>query len=114
MPRRSTDQISFRYRPEDSDSGVTRATTKQLARFLGVDETQAIHRAVREMALRVLPRYERDDGPLTEEQLAQIRRLAPQDEFRSVRNSLLEEVAAALPASRPPAASRRRGTQADA
>lgn len=36
----------------------------------------------------VLPRYERDDGPLTDAQMEQIRALAPQGGFRSVRSSL--------------------------
>ena len=32
-------QIAFRYRPQDSATGVTRTTTKRLADVLGVDET---------------------------------------------------------------------------
>jgi len=32
---------------------------------------------------RVAPRYELDDGPLTDEQLDAIRRLQPQDGFKS-------------------------------
>lgn len=32
-------QTAFRYRPQDSATGVTRATTKRLADVLGVDET---------------------------------------------------------------------------
>jgi hypothetical protein len=35
-------QIAFRYRPQDSATGVTRTTTKRLAEVLGVDETQVI------------------------------------------------------------------------
>ena len=35
-------QIAFRYRPQDSPTGVTRTTTKRLADVLGVDETQVI------------------------------------------------------------------------
>ena len=31
-------QIAFRYRPQDSATGVTRATPKRLAEVLGVDE----------------------------------------------------------------------------
>ena len=36
-------QIAFRYRSQDSATGVTRTTAKRLAEVLGVDETQVIH-----------------------------------------------------------------------
>src|SRR5690606_1774653 len=79
MPARSTaNQIAFRYRSVDSSTGVTRETAKRLAEHLGVDETQAIHRALHELAVRVLPQYEADDGPLTAAQVRQIRKRAPQ------------------------------------
>jgi hypothetical protein len=60
--RYSTEQIAFCYRVTDGPSGVTRDTAKRIAEQLGVDETQAIHRALHELALRVLPQYEPDDG----------------------------------------------------
>jgi hypothetical protein len=69
-------QIAFRYRTADSATGVTRATAKRLAEHLGVDETQAIHLALHQLATKVLPQYEADDGPLTASQLRQIRKLA--------------------------------------
>jgi len=90
MPRRTADRITFRYRTIDSDGGVTRATTKRLAARLGVTETQAIHRALRELALRLLPRYERDPGPLTVAQLGEIRNVVPQGTMHSVRSSIIE------------------------
>ena len=75
MTARSTvDQISFRYRPADSATGVTRDTAKRIAERLGVDETQAIHLALHDMAVRLLPQYEADDGPLTASQLRQIKK----------------------------------------
>ncbi len=83
-------QIAFRYRASDSASGVTRKTAKRLAERLGVDETQAIHQALREMAVRLLPQYEADDGPLTATQLRQIKKRVPQNAKRSVRTSLFE------------------------
>ncbi|MFT4101707.1 MAG: hypothetical protein QM674_11840 [Burkholderiaceae bacterium] len=92
MPARSTaNQIAFRYRSVDSASGVTRETAKRLAEYLGVDETQAIHRALRELAVRVLPQYESDDGPLTAAQVRQIKKRVPQGDKRSVRSSLFDE-----------------------
>ncbi len=50
--RNTADQIAFRYRPTDSATGVSRDTAKRLAQRLGVDETQAIHLALHNMAVR--------------------------------------------------------------
>lgn len=83
-------QIAFRYRTVDSEAGVTRDTTKRLAEFLGVDETQAIYRALHDLVVRVLPQYERDDGPLTASQIRQIKKRVPQGTKRAVRTSLIE------------------------
>lgn len=88
--RTSSSQIAFRYRAVDSEAGVTRDTTKRLAEFLGVDETQAIHRALHDLAVRILPQYERDDGPLTASQIRQIKRRVPQGTKRAVRSSLIK------------------------
>ncbi len=91
MPARTTaNQIAFRYRPVDSATGITRETAKRLAEFLGVDETQAIHQALRELAIKVLPQYEADDGPPTAAQMRQIKKRVPQGTKRSVRSSLFE------------------------
>jgi hypothetical protein len=83
-------QIAFRYRTVDSVSGVTRKTVKRLAKYLGVDETQAIHQALRELAAKVLPQYEQDDGSVSAAQVRQIKKRVPQGTRRSVRSSLLE------------------------
>ena len=88
--RTSADQIAFRYRPLDSATGVTRDTAKRLAERLGVDETQAIHLALHDMAVKLLPQYDADDGPLTATQVRQIKKRAPQARKRSVRSSLFE------------------------
>ena len=91
MPTRSANnQIAFRYRTVDSATGVTRDTAKRLAERLGVDETQAIHQALRDLAVKVLPQYEADEGPLTAAQVRQIRKRVPQGAKRSVRTSLVE------------------------
>ena len=83
-------QIAFRYRAVDSASGVTRKTAKRLAEYLGVDETQAIHQALHELAAKVLPRYEQDDGPVSAAQVRQIKKRVPQGTKGSVRSSLFE------------------------
>ena len=90
--RTSAQQIAFRYRATDSTSGVTRDTAKRLAQHLGVDETQVIHLALHEMAVKLLPQYAADDGPLTAAQLRQIRKRVAQDTKRSVRSSLFGEI----------------------
>lgn len=86
-------QIAFRYRNIDSAAGITRKTAKRLAQHLGVDETQAIHQALRELAVKVLPQYDRDNGPLSAAQLRQIRNQVPQGAKHSVRSSLEMEPA---------------------
>ena len=86
-------QIAFRYRTVDSPSGVTRKTAKRLAEHLGVDETQVIHRALHDLATKVLPQYERDEGPLSPAQVRQIRKRVPQGTKRSVRSTLIEKEA---------------------
>ncbi len=87
----SAAQIAFRYRPHDSATGVTRATAKRLADALGVDETQVIHLALHELAAKVLPQYELDEGPLTQDQLRQIKRSAPKAKRVTVRSRLFDE-----------------------
>lgn len=93
--RGSANQIPFRYRAADSATGVTRDTAKRLAERLGVDETQAIHLALHDMAVRLLPQYEADEGPLTAAQMRQIRKRVRQRKKRSVRSSLFVEVESA-------------------
>lgn len=88
--RTITNQIAFRYRTTDSATGITRETAKRLAEQLGVDETQAIHRALHDLAVKLLPQYEADDGPLTATQARQIKKRVPQGSKRSVRSSLFD------------------------
>jgi hypothetical protein len=88
--RNAANQIAFRYRMVDTAAGVTRDTVKRLAAQLGVDETQAIHHALRQLAIKLLPQYEADDGALTASQVRQIKKSAPQGAKRSVRSSLFD------------------------
>ena len=50
----------------------------EIAEMLGLSETQVIHVALAQLAKQTLPRYEPDDGPLTERQARAIRKLALQ------------------------------------
>ena len=91
MTTSQNNQIAFRYRASDSATGVTRDTAKRLAERLGVDETQAIHYALHELAVKILPQYEQDDGPLSAKQIQQIKKNAtPKKKGRSVRSSLFD------------------------
>jgi hypothetical protein len=95
MPSKALpNQIAFRYRAADSATGVTRKTAKRIADRLGIDETQAIHLALHELAIKVLPQYEADDGALSRAQIRQIRKHAPQETKRSVRSTLFDTEAA--------------------
>jgi hypothetical protein len=42
------------------------------------------------MAIKLLPQYEADDGPLTAAQVRQIKKRVPQGQKKSVRSSLFE------------------------
>ncbi|WP_300045617.1 hypothetical protein [Ramlibacter sp.] len=83
-------KIVFRYRPQDCATGVTRSTTQRLAKTLGVNETQVVHLALRELAARVLPQYEADEGPLTPVQCKQIKETAPKGMGGTYRSRLLD------------------------
>ena len=83
-------QIAFRYRPQDSATGVTRITTKRLAKVWGVDETQVIHLALHELATKFLPQYEADEGALTKAQRMQLKKSAPKAKGGTIRTSLFE------------------------
>lgn len=90
----SSGQIAFRYRAQDSATGVTRATTKRLSKVLGVDETQVIHLALHELAAKFLPQYKADDGPLSKAQIRQIEKTALKPKGGKVLSSLFESKAA--------------------
>ncbi len=77
------------FRSKDGIFGVTRGTMRKLAAELNLKETQVVHFALRRLADSVLPLYAPDDGPLTEAQLATIRRLAGRQEIQSVSSTLL-------------------------
>src|SRR5258705_756573 len=80
--------ILLRYRDKDTAFGVTRKTTKKLAETLGLSETQVVHVALANLARQTLPRYEADNGPLTKEQMDEIRKLVPQRGFVSTKKRL--------------------------
>ena len=85
----SSSGILLRYREKDTPYGVTRRTTTKLAEKLGLSETQVVHVALAHLARQTLPRYEADNGPLTDEQYAAIEKLVPQKGFVSSKKNRL-------------------------
>lgn len=75
--------ILLRYRDRDTPYGVTRRTTARVAQTLGLSETQVVHVALANLARQTLPRYEADNGPLTPEQMADIRRSQPRGRMKA-------------------------------
>ncbi len=57
-------------------------------RDVGVDENQVIHSALHDLAVKLLPQYEADDGHLTNVQLRQIKKSVLQGGLCSVRSRL--------------------------
>lgn len=83
-----TSGILLRYREKDSALGVSRETAISLAETLGVSETQVIHVALAQLARQTLPRYEADNGPLTDDQYGAIEKQVPQQGFTRSRKRL--------------------------
>jgi hypothetical protein len=73
----ATEGILLRYRDKDTPYGVTRGTAIRLAASLGLSETQVVHVALASLARQTLPRYQLDEGPLTQAQMDAIERLQP-------------------------------------
>ncbi|MEI9905384.1 MAG: hypothetical protein WDN06_16610 [Asticcacaulis sp.] len=74
---KSPDSFLFRLRKQDTPTGVTPATVELLMEQTGLSKTEVTHLALRQLADRYLPRYEPDDGALSEAQLAAIRAASP-------------------------------------
>ncbi|MEE1921564.1 hypothetical protein V0R50_06575 [Pseudomonas sp. 148P] len=70
-------KILLRLRPQDTPSGISAATLDALVSQTGLNKTEVIHYALRRLANQCLPKYELDDGPLTDAQMAAIRAECP-------------------------------------
>lgn len=82
-------KLLLQFRPKDSRFGITRKTVKKLADALGLSETETALLALAQMRDTLLPAYPADDAPLTEKQMAAIRKLSPQAGYKPTR-SLIE------------------------
>ena len=78
-----TDDVLFALSTTDSEMGTSRETLSRLVATLGMNETQVLHHALRQLARAVLPAYEADDGPLSAKQLRAIRKAVPQGRRKS-------------------------------
>jgi len=82
--KRSDERLVFYFKTQDTPTTVKRSTLRKAAKALGLDETGFLHLAAAEM-VNVLRRRETrpgnpDDGArLTNEQIAAIRGMEPQD-----------------------------------
>ena len=88
-------QVVFGRCTDDHASEVTWETVNRMAALLGMKEAQVIHRALCELAVKILPKYERDKGPLTASQIGEICQRIPQRKKRSVSSDLFEPVSLA-------------------
>ncbi|MEO7853470.1 MAG: hypothetical protein ABIR94_14640 [Rubrivivax sp.] len=70
------DSLLLKFRSKNTRFGVTRDTVKALANELDTTETQVVHMALSKLANEMLPAYEADDGPLTADELASVRKRA--------------------------------------
>lgn len=76
----ATDKFLLRLRPQDTPTGVSISTIELLMAQTGLNKTELVHYALRQLADKYLPRYEQDDGPLTAEQHEAIRAVSPASE----------------------------------
>ncbi len=90
MAAHTQDRLLFRYRPTDNLNGVSRTTVESLAAALGLNETQVIHYALKQLAKTLLPAYARDGGPFTAKDIASIQRRAGKPRGKSVSSTLID------------------------
>jgi hypothetical protein len=79
MAKSPTAKLLVSFRPMDSKFGVSRKTVQKMAGALGLTDTETTLLALARLRDSLLPAYEADDGPLTNKQVAAIRKLERQD-----------------------------------
>lgn len=75
--KEKAESIYLRLRKQDTPTGVSSETVELLVHQFGMTKTDVIHLALRQLADRALPKYELDDGPLTDAQHAAIEAASP-------------------------------------
>ena len=66
----------FQLRVQDNEYGISEETFTLLMETLALNQTELVHKALRQLAHDVLPAYESDNGPLTDAQHAAIARMS--------------------------------------
>lgn len=66
----------LRLKEQDTPTGVSEATVQKLMAITGLGKTELAHLALRDLAVRFIPQYEMDEGPLTPHHLQAIRALS--------------------------------------
>ena len=69
----------FQLRARDNEYGISEETFMRLMDELALNQTELVHKALRHLAQDVLPAYEPDNGPLTDQQHAAIKRMSGMD-----------------------------------
>ena len=89
LARQDAPKVLFKFSHHDSDTGVTLDTADKLQAALQLSSrTEVIHIALARLAKTTLPRYEMDDGPVSEKVLTAIRQRVPQKKLKNVKSSL--------------------------
>lgn len=70
---KSVDSIAVPLLKQDTRAGVSGYTLDLLSKLTGLSRAGVIHLALRQMADRYLPKYDMDDGALSDAQHATIR-----------------------------------------
>ncbi|MCW7549949.1 MULTISPECIES: hypothetical protein [Photorhabdus] len=70
---KTTASFLIRLRSQDTPTGISAGTLDELVKVTGMSKTEIAHLALRNFADRYLPHYEKDDGPLSNEQICAIR-----------------------------------------
>jgi len=66
--------LLLKFRRRDTQFGVTRETVKAMAEHFGLSETEVVHMALSRLAREELPAYEADAGPLTAQDVKELRK----------------------------------------
>ena len=77
--RTAPKKFLFQLRSVDNEFGVSEDTFARLMAELSLNQTELVHKALRDLAKEVLPAYQQDDGPLTDAQHAAVKKLSGLD-----------------------------------
>lgn len=78
--KQSPDTLLVKFEASDSEHSVTRNTVKELSKALGLSfDKQVIHYALAQLRDQLLPRYEKDNGPVPGKMVMHLRTQVDQD-----------------------------------